>query len=103
MSHFITVPINENGIVYDTGMNQVVQEAMSVDPFGFNDVFLYSHGWGTDADAALDEYTSSPSIWPRKSCSSRRPSLARFPDCRAKRSGSVSTGRRRSPKIPIVR
>jgi hypothetical protein len=56
MSHFITVPINENGIVFSSDMNLVVQEAMLVDPFGFSDVFVYSHGWGNDSAVALDEY-----------------------------------------------
>jgi hypothetical protein len=56
MSHYITVPVNENGIVFDPNMNNVVQEAIAVDPFGFQDVFLYSHGWSTDAYQALDMY-----------------------------------------------
>lgn len=56
MSHYITVPVNENGIVFDANMNNVVQEAIAVDPFGFQDVFLYSHGWSTDAYQALDMY-----------------------------------------------
>lgn len=56
MAHFITVPINENGIIFDTDMNSVVQEAIAVAPFGFEDVYIYSHGWSTDANRALDEY-----------------------------------------------
>jgi hypothetical protein len=56
MSHYITVPVNENGIVFDATMNSVVQEAITIDPFGFQDVFLYSHGWSTDAYQALDMY-----------------------------------------------
>ena len=56
MSHYITVPVNENGIVFDANMNNVVREAIAVDPFGFQDVFLYSHGWSTDAYQALDMY-----------------------------------------------
>jgi hypothetical protein len=56
MSHFITVPINENGIVFDSDMNAVVAEAIAENPFGFEDVYLYSHGWSTDAYRALDEY-----------------------------------------------
>lgn len=56
MSHYITVPVNENGILFDSSMNVVVQEAMAVVPFGFRDVYIYSHGWSTDADAALDTY-----------------------------------------------
>ena len=56
MSHFITVPINANGIVYDSDMNAVIQEAMAVIPFAFTDIFIYSHGWGNNAAVALDEY-----------------------------------------------
>lgn len=56
MSHYITIPINENGIIFDTDMNSVVQEAIDINPFGFRDVYIYSHGWSTDADRALDEY-----------------------------------------------
>jgi len=56
MSHFITVPINENGIIFDTSMTSVVAEAIAEQPFGFEDVYVYSHGWSTDAFLALDEY-----------------------------------------------
>lgn len=56
MSHFITVPINENGIIFDPGMNAVVAEAIAERPFGFEDVYVYSHGWSTDAYRALGEY-----------------------------------------------
>jgi Alpha/beta hydrolase of unknown function (DUF900) len=56
MSHYITVPINENGVIFDPVMNGVVADAMAPTPFGFEDVYLYSHGWSTDADRALDLY-----------------------------------------------
>jgi len=56
MSHHITIPINENGIIFDTDMDSVVQEAIAIQPFGFQDVYVYSHGWSTDANRALDEY-----------------------------------------------
>ncbi len=56
MSHTITVPINENGIIFDPMMNVVVAEAIADQPFGFEDVYVYSHGWSTDAYLALDEY-----------------------------------------------
>jgi hypothetical protein len=58
MAHYLTIPINENGIIFDPAMNLVVQEAVAVNPFGFTDVFLYSHGWSTDAYRAMDEYNS---------------------------------------------
>jgi len=56
VSHYLTIPINENGIIFDADMDSVIQEAIAVDPFGFTDVYLYSHGWSTDAARALDEY-----------------------------------------------
>jgi hypothetical protein len=56
MSHHITIPINENGVIFDSDMDSVVKEAIAVDPFGFEDVYVYSHGWSTDANRALDEY-----------------------------------------------
>jgi hypothetical protein len=56
MAHYITVPVNANGVIFDVSMNDVVTEAMAVSPFGFRDVYVYSHGWSTSADVALDEY-----------------------------------------------
>lgn len=56
MPQSVTVPINENGIVYDIGMNAVIAEGMAVDPFNFRDVYLYSHGWSNNAINALNEY-----------------------------------------------
>jgi hypothetical protein len=56
VAHYITVPVNENGIIFDSSMNDVVVEAMGVSPFGFRDVYVYSHGWSTNADSALDQY-----------------------------------------------
>lgn len=56
MAHYITVPVNANGVIFDTAMNDVVAEAMAVSPFGFRDVYVYSHGWSTDSDNALDLY-----------------------------------------------
>lgn len=56
MSNYITVPINENGVIFDPAMTGVVADAMAASPFGFEDVYVYSHGWSTDADRALDLY-----------------------------------------------
>jgi hypothetical protein len=56
MSHYITVPINENGVIFDSSMSDVVADAMAPTPFAFEDIYLYSHGWSTDADRALDLY-----------------------------------------------
>ncbi len=56
MAHYINIPVNENGIIFDSDMTRVVLEAMAVAPFGFEDVFIYSHGWSTDAMQMMDEY-----------------------------------------------
>ena len=56
MSHYLFIPINENGIIFDVDMNDVVANAMAVDPFNFRDIYVYSHGWSNDASRAMDEY-----------------------------------------------
>jgi len=56
MPHFITVPVNENGIVFDSAIDVTIQTALQP-PFSFRDVFVYSHGWSTNADSAVDEYS----------------------------------------------
>lgn len=56
MSHYITVPINANGVIDpDEQIEHILRTAMSPG-FGSEDVFIYSHGWWTTADAALKEY-----------------------------------------------
>ena len=56
MSHYITVPIGANGVIDpDEGIQDIVSQAMSA-AFGTTDVFIYSHGWWTTADAALKNY-----------------------------------------------
>lgn len=52
----LIIPSNENGMVFDQAMNGVIAQAVAVVPFGFEDVILYSHGWSTNADSALDDY-----------------------------------------------
>jgi hypothetical protein len=79
MSHFLTVPINENGIILDQRFKEELQTA-ATDPFGFTDVFLYSHGWWNTASSASAEYNifslcfakalqglvcASPAQWPK--------------------------------------
>lgn len=79
MSHFLTIPINENGIILDQRFKDELQTA-ATDPFGFTDVFLYSHGgWNTNISASA-EYNifslgfakalqglvcASPAQWPK--------------------------------------
>jgi hypothetical protein len=55
MSHFLTVPINENGIIVDDNIDLEIETA-AVPPFRFTDVFIYSHGWWNTATRAVSEY-----------------------------------------------
>jgi hypothetical protein len=56
MAHYITVPINANGVIDpDEQIEDIITKTMSI-PFGTTDVFVYSHGWWTTADAALKQY-----------------------------------------------
>jgi hypothetical protein len=52
----LTIPSNQNGILLDPSLNSTVATAIAADPFGFEDVFVYSHGWSTDADQAIINY-----------------------------------------------
>src|SRR3982074_3349113 len=55
MSHFLTIPINENGIILDERFKDELQTA-AMDPFAFTDVVLYSHGGWNAASSAAAEY-----------------------------------------------
>jgi len=55
VSHFLTVPINENGIIFDENIESELQTACAA-PFAFTDVFVYSHGWWNTASSAAAEY-----------------------------------------------
>ena len=56
MSHYITIPIDANGVIDpDEEVQEIITQAMSA-AFGTTDVFIYSHGWWTTADAALKSY-----------------------------------------------
>ena len=55
MAHFLTVPINENGIITDGHIDDEIKYA-AVSPFAFTDVFFYSHGWWTTAVASMGDY-----------------------------------------------
>ncbi len=54
-SHYLMVPISGQGIVVETGIKSILQNAM-VPPLGYTDVFLYSHGWWTRAEGAMIDY-----------------------------------------------
>jgi hypothetical protein len=55
MSHYITVPINENGVITDDHIQSELN-IVCTRRFGITDVFLYSHGWWTSAISALADY-----------------------------------------------
>ena len=56
MSHYITLPIDANGVIDpDEKIQDIITMSMSA-AFGTTDVFIYSHGWWTTADAALKQY-----------------------------------------------
>ncbi|MBD5604900.1 MAG: alpha/beta hydrolase [Candidatus Eremiobacteraeota bacterium] len=57
MSHFISVPTNENGIFFDPLLSDTIEDAVADNPFAFQDVFVYSHGWATDADQSMSSYS----------------------------------------------
>ncbi len=55
MSHFLVVPINENGVISDLNIGTELSLSCS-QRFGITDVFCYSHGWWTTAINALTQY-----------------------------------------------
>jgi hypothetical protein len=55
MSHFLTVPINENGVVTDGSIQNDLTLSMRP-PFNFSDVLIYSHGWWTSSARCMGEY-----------------------------------------------
>ncbi|MHB8483470.1 MAG: alpha/beta hydrolase [Nitrospiria bacterium] len=57
MDHFVTIPINENGIFTSPNVDDIIREAMEL-PFAFTDVFIYSHGWWTNAARAMTDYNT---------------------------------------------
>jgi hypothetical protein len=57
MSIFITIPISGQGTITDVRAARLLPSVMG-EPFGFTDVFLYSHGWWTTAEAAMIDYNS---------------------------------------------
>jgi hypothetical protein len=56
MAHVLMIPMQENGVITDAA-NVAAEIADAVKaPFAFTDVFIYSHGWWTDADDAMCNY-----------------------------------------------
>jgi hypothetical protein len=57
MSLFLTLPISGQGTITDVDTARALSSVMG-DPFGFTDVFMYSHGWWTSAESAMIDYNS---------------------------------------------
>ena len=55
MSHFLIVPINENGVITDENIGTELALSCST-RFGITDVFCYSHGWWTTSVRAVAQY-----------------------------------------------
>jgi len=55
MANYLTIPINENGVIVDNNIDTLIASAMSAS-FAFSDVYLYSHGWSLDATRMMDWY-----------------------------------------------
>lgn len=55
MSTFLLIPVNEQGAFYDRIIPPVLQEA-TTPPARFSQLFLFSHGWWTNANAAMVDY-----------------------------------------------
>ena len=63
MSLFLTLPISGQGTITDVDTGRALPSVMG-DPFGFTDVFLYSHGWWTSAESAMIDYNAfSVGVW----------------------------------------
>lgn len=56
MSHAIMVPVTGQGTVMDHGLATYLPQLVRP-PFSFKDVFFYSHGWWTTAQAAMIDYS----------------------------------------------
>lgn len=52
----LTIPSNADGTIFDPSLNTVIANAIAAIPFGFDDVYVYSHGWSTDAERASVDY-----------------------------------------------
>ena len=54
--HYVMVPMTAQGAYTDPNIGPSLTTAMS-SPFAFTDVFLYSHGWWTTAEDAMNDYS----------------------------------------------
>jgi len=56
MAHFFLLPTNENGLITDADILTTDLPTALEAPFNFSDIFLYSHGWCTNATGAMQSY-----------------------------------------------
>jgi hypothetical protein len=56
MAQFLMLPTNENGLITDTDILTLDLLTALKAPFNFSEIFLYSHGWCTDATGAMQSY-----------------------------------------------
>ncbi len=83
MAGYLMVPINSNGVVVDPNIARNAKTAMD-GSLGLNDIFVYSHGWSTDADGAMTLYNRFSIEFMRW--------LARNPQAGAHPHGALSVG-----------
>jgi hypothetical protein len=55
MSTFLLLPLNDQGVFEDPIIAPVLRDATAT-PAQFSDLFLFSHGWWTNANAAMVDY-----------------------------------------------
>jgi hypothetical protein len=58
MDRFISIPIDATGLIGDQQIVNAVRDAM-IEPYTFTDVFIYSHGWWTNANDSMGEYSKA--------------------------------------------
>jgi hypothetical protein len=53
---FVIIPVTAQGAYTDLSIAQSLTNAMA-SPFSFTDVYIYSHGWWTTAEGAMNDYS----------------------------------------------
>ncbi len=55
MAYFLLLPTNENGIIIDNNVKKEI-DILTQTPFDFDNFFMYSHGWWTNAINTMSQY-----------------------------------------------
>jgi hypothetical protein len=58
VDRFISIPIDATGLIPDQQIVNAVRDAM-IEPYAFTDIFIYSHGWWTNGNASMAEYSKA--------------------------------------------